>query len=276
LGAADFRDSTSRTAGHPYSGAMMDPRVAAVEENLFAWRRIFLDVDGVQNCSAPDVQACSSPVPSHLFNGVCEARFDDWGSRAQEVADTFVARGLPWFWWVTPTTTSPELEGVLHRHGMTRMDVPGMHLDLDGWEPAPAPAGVELVAGSPDEAESVDTLLRAFGLPAASRGPLMAHATAFARANTFSVFARVDGQAVAGGLGLVAEETVGLYVVATLEEFRGRGIGGAVTEALLAEGKAHGARHAILHTTPMGRPVYERIGFAEVCPTAQYVWMPGA
>ncbi|MGN6635560.1 MAG: GNAT family N-acetyltransferase [Oryzihumus sp.] len=75
------------------------------------------------------------------------------------------------------------------------------------------------------------------------------------RADTFSGFARVDGQAVAGGLALVTGETVGLCVVATLEEFRGRGIGGAVTEAPLREGKARGAKHAILHTTPMGRPV---------------------
>jgi GNAT superfamily N-acetyltransferase len=255
---------------------MVDPKVVAVEENLFEWRRIFREVDGVANCSAPDVQACCSPVPSHLFNGVCEARFDDWGSRAKEVADTFVARGLPWFWWVTPTTTSPELERVLQGHGMSRMDVPGMYLDLGQWVPAPVPAGVELVAGSPEQEESVDTLLRAFGLPAASRGPLMAHAAAFARANTFSVFARLNGEPVAGGLGLVTGDTVGLYMIATQEELRGRGIGRAVTEALLAEGKARGTKHAILHTSPMGRPVYERIGFAEVCDTAQYVWMPRA
>src|ERR1700756_4019142 len=96
------------------------------------------------------------------------------------------------------------------------------------------------------------------------------HAVAFARANTLAVLGRWEGEPVGGGLGLVSDGTLGLYLIATHTDFRGRGIGGAVTERLMVEGKARGAREAVLHSTAMGLSVYRRLGFAEVCDTTQF------
>jgi hypothetical protein len=36
----------------------------------------------------------------------------------------------------------------------------------------------------------------------------------------------------------------------------------------------HGCTHAVLHASEMGLPVYERLGFVEVCRVPQFVWMP--
>ena len=65
----------------------MEPRIRPVEQNLFAWRRIFLDVGGVGNYGARDVAGCVSDVPFHLFNGIYDARFTDWEARGSQVAD---------------------------------------------------------------------------------------------------------------------------------------------------------------------------------------------
>ena len=35
-----------------------------------------------------------------------------------------------------------------------------------------------------------------------------------------------------------------------------------------------GIANAILHASEIGRPVYERLGFEEVCQTPQWIWMP--
>jgi len=47
-----------------------------------------------------------------------------------------------------------------------------------------------------------------------------------------------------------------------------------MTAALMNVGVEAGCTHAILHATELGRPVYERLGFEEVCQTPQWVWMP--
>ena len=81
----------------------------------------------------------------------------------------------------------------------------------------------------------------------------------------------------AGRLRLAVDhrDTADGYNIATLEPARGRGIGSAVTAALLAEGRAGGRTASILHAWPLGLPVYQRLGFAAVCRMPQYVWVPG-
>jgi ribosomal protein S18 acetylase RimI-like enzyme len=250
-----------------------DPRITPVETNLFAWRRVFLDVPDVVDRSAADVQACSSSIPLHLFNGICEARFQDWAARAREVIGEYVDRGVPWFWWVTPSTTAPELEAALAACGASQSVVPGMHLELAGWSPR-VTTEIETAVVSPAEPISVDTLMTGFGVPEAFREPVLAHGAVLARTNSMSVLGLVDGEPVGGGLAVLADRTVGLYMIATLEGARGRGVGLAVTQRLLAEARDRGATDAVLHTTALGRGVYERVGFEVVCDTAQWAWRP--
>ena len=54
---------------------------------------------------------------------------------------------------------------------------------------------------------------------------------------------------------------VGLYNVATSEEYRHRGIGSAMTTVPLLEARSHGALRAVLQTTAEGETMYERVGF---------------
>ena len=38
--------------------------------------------------------------------------------------------------------------------------------------------------------------------------------------------------------------------------------------------RERGCTHAVLHASEMGLPVYERLGFVEVCRVPQFVWAP--
>lgn len=53
----------------------------------------------------------------------------------------------------------------------------------------------------------------------------------------------------------------GVYWVATLEAFRNRGFGRAITAQPLAAGKKRGCTFACLQASEMGKPVYEKMGF---------------
>lgn len=89
----------------------------------------------------------------------------------------------------------------------------------------------------------------------------------------WSVLAEADGVPVAcAGLMFfpvvpVPSDPSGLRAhvqgVYTMPEQRGRGLGAALTRAVLAEAQRRGVKSANLNAAVMGRPMYERMGFEE-------------
>ena len=75
---------------------------------------------------------------------------------------------------------------------------------------------------------------------------------------------RVDGRDVSTSVGFTLGDTVGIFNVATPPEHRGRGYGAALTAAAAQDGFAVGADLAWLQSSPLGLPVYRRLGFREV------------
>ena len=77
--------------------------------------------------------------------------------------------------------------------------------------------------------------------------------------------ARVDGRPVGVSALLDMNGVAGIWNVGVLEDVRGRGIGRETTLAALRLARDLGLRTAILGSSPLGFPVYTRIGFVEVC-----------
>jgi GNAT superfamily N-acetyltransferase len=73
-----------------------------------------------------------------------------------------------------------------------------------------------------------------------------------------------DGQPVTTGLGIRTGRTIGVYNIATVESARRRGYGAAMTMRIVDDGAAAGCDIAILQSSAMGHPIYERLGFRTV------------
>jgi ribosomal protein S18 acetylase RimI-like enzyme len=73
------------------------------------------------------------------------------------------------------------------------------------------------------------------------------------------------GEPVACGSLVFAAGVVGLYNVGVLPDRQGRGIGTAMTSALMAEGRAAGAETAVLWSSAAGVRCYRALGFEERC-----------
>lgn len=76
--------------------------------------------------------------------------------------------------------------------------------------------------------------------------------------------ASFSGKPVATSLSCVSNGVAGVYAVATIPEFRGRGFGTAVTAFAVREGFAKGCDLAALQSGSMSTPVYLRMGFRYV------------
>lgn len=85
-----------------------------------------------------------------------------------------------------------------------------------------------------------------------------------ARAEATVYVGYVDGRPVTTGLGFRTGRTIGVYNISTLPGARNRGYGAAMTERVATDGAAGGCDVAILQASPMGRPIYERLGYRTV------------
>ena len=71
----------------------------------------------------------------------------------------------------------------------------------------------------------------------------------------------VEGRPAATSCLITTGAVAGIYWVSTLEEFRGRGFGAAISAHAIRVGQSLGCDMATLQASPLGRPVYERMGF---------------
>ncbi len=253
-----------------------DERIAPVEDNMvfFVNQVRSAGLDWIVDRVSLGVPAYSSDVPFPLFSLVAGAEFtsSDAEGLAARVGADFIGRGLPWMGWTTPSYTSPELEDSLTGLGMLPNQAPGMYVDLDTVPEVDDQFGIREVP--PHDDDFGDTFVAGFGMPPFVRDPMQKLLGAFDGQQQVALLAYRNGHPAGVGNGFITGETLGIYNVATLPEDRGHGVGTAITSALMREGRNRGCTHAILHTSPMGRPVYEKMGFEEVCSTAQWVWLP--
>lgn len=79
--------------------------------------------------------------------------------------------------------------------------------------------------------------------------------------NVVAFIALLDGEPVGIAMTMVSHGVAGIYWVGSLEPARGKGIGRAVTVAATNAGFGLGADVASLQASPMGKPIYEAMGY---------------
>ncbi len=158
-----------------------------------------------------------------------------------------------------------EAEQVAGKYGLTgRETAPLMlHRAAPGQPVQPAresAASRVRVVGLADRADFTRALAAGFEAPLEAREPFTAPEF-FAVPGAVPYAAEEDGQMVAVGLGIFLGEFVGIFNVATVPAFRGRGYGRAITRRIVVDGIARGAPLAYLQSSVAGYPLYESMGF---------------
>jgi ribosomal protein S18 acetylase RimI-like enzyme len=84
--------------------------------------------------------------------------------------------------------------------------------------------------------------------------------------------ASIDGEPAGSSQLVIGDDgTAGIYFVGVRDRFRRLGLGEAMTSAALTAAREAGCVRASLQASPMGRPIYERMGFREVAYYRQYL-----
>jgi hypothetical protein len=218
--------------------------------NLVDSSRLFYELDSGATIEAEPGWLFGAGSASHPVISNAAFRRDD-----EVDATDFIARARAFFatrkrdfsiWVRAGQQEDEDLAEAAEAAGFQAVfEMPEMLLSSKRPEPEPMPSGAELRKLS-DESEAPDFWTVAKEAYATNGFPP-------------EVFAGYTNHA-----GLLADNVAGIYWVGSRERARGHGLGRAVTVAATNAGLELGAEIASLQASPMGRPIYAKLGYEAV------------
>jgi ribosomal protein S18 acetylase RimI-like enzyme len=251
----------------------MDP-LEEITRNCY---RSFSAIRGAELLDEPGLYGVLSRVPVPFFSGIASTDLD--AAQVPAVIERFRAARCPFRWWIAPWTRPSNLEEILIANGMQHAyDSPGMVAELGALDLANH-AGVDIrhLKHAGELAPYLDVIGRVFS-KSAEEMKLWDDAytqCGFGDDAPWQHFvAFVEDRPVATTSVLVDGDVAGIYMVGTLAEARGRGLGAAVTREAMRFARDRGAMQAALQSSELGYKVYRNLGFADQCLLRLYEWRP--
>lgn len=254
-----------------------------IEKNLQECLASFGKLPGAVATVTSDIVSIRCPIPLSFTNGVALARFSK-SNLADCVANLvfpYQELGLPFRWWVTPSSSPAPLGDALIKYGMTkRFAIPGMGVQIsESKNDVACPSGfsIERVRN----VEELEVWSETFTIGFENEPETAAYWTTVFSSFGFSddspwrfYTGFLNGKPVATSSMFIGSAAVGIYHVVTFPEARGLGIGSLMTLEPLREGRELGFEHGVLQSSDMGLPIYLRLGFKEYFLADFYVWQP--
>lgn len=206
--------------------------------------------------------------PHPLGNIVFQSEGSDAAS-AREAVEPLLAEDLPAA-VLFPTGLSADAANSLIAAGFSESPaIPAMAVDIERLPPTKLPEGYSfnrVTPGRQGEAWA-DTLAIGYGLPIGlarrlSPAVIGADMTDNARTQFYAVVH--DERIVATSMLFLDDGLAGIYSVATLQDERGKGIGGYATAQPLRVAQALGYHVGVLQSSQAGHSVYLGLGFIDV------------
>jgi len=275
----------------------------AVQTNLFA---LFRAMTALPNSRIEETAQLSRHLASPtnpMYKGAWGTNLapDEIEPAIHETIEWFKSRGAPFFfWWTGPGTTPTDIGRHLTAHGMIDMEgqskemasniistasgAPGMIADLHKMNRSvleKVPSGFEIndVQDEKDLQDFKQVLIDGYDIPPAMADGWVeaAHEFGIGKTPWRMALGQLNGEPVGTNIIFNGAGVVGVYGIAVVPSARGKGIGAAITlQPLLEARDKEEYNHAVLFSTEMGAPVYQRIGFRMTnVHINRYLWRNG-
>ncbi|MFZ5939907.1 MAG: GNAT family N-acetyltransferase [Bacteroidota bacterium] len=256
----------------------MNDDFALLSENLFGFYRLVAEKTGIP--SGEEAVFWIKNNAGKWPRWVVGQNFDQqsFEEEAMQVIGRIRTHELPPYWNVVPGYGQDALGDLLKKNRFREVYTwTGMSVDTGkGWPEQKTVSGLELCeVSSEEDLESFVSVVNATLLEASpmdlSLARLLLHVDRFRM-----VTGRIGGKAVASSAIFLSGRGGGIYFVATLPEYRNRGIGSAVTAKCLEIARREGVATVILHASAMGEAVYRKLGFETVAGGQFHIyWLVG-
>lgn len=241
--------------------------VSAVDKGITLWWRTLGKLPGLTYHQSEDYEWVSSQGhngPERILN--VRLRPDDTDMRIDRMIGSMKEGTLPSGIILTPSSTPSDIVERLSAKGLAiDSSCPCMTLELNSFAPAPLPLGIGVSAvknalSFHEWANIVNTAL--FGYRFFDEDH---QAGLLSFLNTRLYISDINGKPASACMVIWDGQTATVECVATLAEFRHKGLGSAVVSVALAGLKKSGVKLVTLRSEPDGVNLYTRLGFREQC-----------
>jgi ribosomal protein S18 acetylase RimI-like enzyme len=278
-----LKSDVSCARGNAAMETKSDPEIRAVSDTLTRHWRVFGLYPGAELTDEDGILWYRSPIHHIPYNAVIRTRIAS-GANARETIARICARfrelGLPFMWVVLPLDHPAGYETILIEEGLDKVEqVDGMSLNPAAWQPTRHADGVSIHNAEKDPYLSdYESLIRTYwSLPEKDRPTISVFNRYWSgkRSPGIRLVAYMDGRAVGKlFLNLSGLPDAGIFGVTVIEEARHRGIARTLTEEAIQRALERGATRIVLHSSPMARSLYDRLGFTERCAIPIYGTAP--
>jgi GNAT superfamily N-acetyltransferase len=227
-----------------------------------AWRAVAAGSEGGHLVEADGVVAAVVPaLPGRsVFNSVLYERPEDLAAARDRLARAYDEAGVyAWTVWV-PEADRACAELLASAGHVVDAAPRAMALDLSELAP-PDPGDLEWSAHA-----SLDDLKRINDAAYGDQPGTFELGIGTPPEDAWRLYsAYLDGRAVSVLATTDVDGDCGVWWVATLPEARGRGLAARLLHVALAEARERGMETSTLQSTKLGRPVYERVGYLDLC-----------
>jgi GNAT superfamily N-acetyltransferase len=207
---------------------------------------------------------------AHFPAGIPSKAVDD---EIETVKSFFANKGVPFMWWLSPKATPTDMSDRLLRHGMVLLEyrLPTLVAPLSTYKGGPVynPEIEVWQANSVADLQAASAIRHtAFNFPKDSALTYFEDmAEDWLRGNPARLFvARVGNEGPPTGIGalVVADGLPGVYAMATLPEWEGKGLGKAILNHILAAATADGYEKIVLTAGARAYSLYRKFGFEHI------------
>lgn len=153
------------------------------------------------------------------------------------------------------------------------MNGPGMAINAPlPEEPVESNIEIKQVVRAEQAADFAKIVIGSYqtlGMPVETGKNIFATPERMIRPYNYSVVAYLNGEPVSCAMIILSHSIAGVYWVGTLENARGKGLAKACTRAVGNEAFKRGVSRVVLQASPLGEPVYKRMGYEEF---TRYPW----
>ena len=254
----------------------------AIERNMMQYLSRYCRSSKSSICEEKQFTVLLSGIPFPLFNGVFLSNFEHKESEQliQRIATKAQKKKIPMFWWVSSSTLPKDLGNHLERQGFVNAgEISAMAIDLDAL--SSKETSVNLVIKPVNDIstlrEWIHVVTVGSELPKSISDDLVNLEISMEisqNTNLHRYVGYVDEVPVTSAALLLDLEVAGVYVIATIPEFRRRGFGTKMTLSVLKEAQKNGHHVGVLQSSIMGHSLYQKLGFQEVGKFELYLYDP--
>lgn len=252
--------------------------VVAIESNLFELYLAFGRMPGSRIEDRTDMLRVKTGLRHELMNGIFRGNIpeDAEEEAIRGAVEEFLSDGVPFLWWVGPSTRPAHLGKFLEHCGLVRAgDLSGMAIDLGALDVSPAiprELSIEPVREEKALKAWVEPFAMSYGMSRATARSVYEFRRSFGfgpKVPFRHYLGRWRDEPVATSTLFFGAGVAGVYVT-VVPEYRKRGIGSVMTLVPLRTARTAGYRVGVTHVPDFRIGSHRKIGFKPYCTLTTY------